>query len=531
MDWDDTGTGGFFTTSTNGVGQGGTFSPGTSNGGSRFTTDSNTSVAGTSAGGATTRSSRHFVVRDSSRPSNYWIVNLDENHRLSSSVLAMAKDSFTSGISLSPNGRWAVIGDATATLVDMNRAETTPLTDLGISRSTIVERGFTWLGDSRLFVDTPLDAAYGHELAILKLGETAESHQVVAYDLDVALSHNVSPDGRWLLRSATSTGKTFTWQLIALEETGFGSNTHEALFSASSSATTFWSSDSKIVTLYDNSTGQVQPYRIASTIDKLPVVFFQTDVNFSYSTGNRYLVGTINGGSIPAYFTETTETGLVRYLDPLDTNSVWNFGPTNRSDDGVLWTRGGQLAYTPLRDVQGNELTEAYVEQSIRLYDPNLFFSEVAFVGNTKTVVCLVYDTSASVASPEKRVFLVDFGAIAPTFVDLSQLVGSERLHAYAVAPRGDVVALVTDHFVHFASIGLNQVNYATTDIDSNGNTQIAWAPDDSGLIVATPVPEPRIHFIPRDTVSGGFGLVETLPISTPTPFELLYLELPNHWN
>jgi hypothetical protein len=468
-----------------------------------------------------------------------WLVKVDDDGRLSVAALPVARPNLTVSefTPFSTEGGWWAVerqlaGDWVAfSFVDLN-ANRVVQSDALDSLSNDMIEAVSWLDDHRMLIDSADRDSWTSRLRLLGLSDDG-SDQLTNVGSSWSGTQEISPDGKWVARLSKDLSRV---QVFPIEGTALGK---AAGTLDGHSLTPRWSSDSKLLTALgwsdpDGGGFAVISSRVSPSFSVLPVFEAPTWDSITQTRDLRYLTKASSSvsGSLKLYSVEHAITQVVA-LPAGD----WRWDIQGTELPTALFESDGKLGYARLVDADGNAPEKLDAQDIAAFSDGSgCDIARAVPIRNDREILCTVSKDFNYVTG---GVYWFKVEDPKGTLVRITKVLGSDELAGYALSSTGDYVALATADRIYVVSLE-QPLHYQViedlgfepmVDEEPESGGAIAWAPDDSGIILTTTADGGRVYFVPRSTEGEDwFGKAHSAKLVSGGSVSELTLEVPPGW-
>lgn len=469
-------------------------------------------------------------------------MDVDSNNVLSASVFASEEGlaSLVGAPQISPQGHFAFAqqlrsdGTVAQYLVELSRKQWTEIHGVGLDAAWEVT-SLRWADEQRLLVFAePHDGTSDLMGAVVSLDAASGEHHLGEARRLSSLSREpaVSPDGNWIAYYRNLSTDLPSFELAPIVANSVEAPTHvEYGGFMTPMSQLLWANSSSSVSRVDvigdgrylATTHWVAPDGAAPS-----AVTYPTNPQLRSSAGSTFLIGQPSS-AVPRPTVQVLDSGVIVMVPGLDDYGVWSPAGTTPNDSHLYLKEAGRIAISQLRDQLGNVILSP---QATFLADHGIscVVGDLTIVRDGTDIVYPVTDSTMSVL----QVFWLTRTEEPPVIQRISDWVGTEPRRAPVVAKRGDYAAIATDAKIYL--VKLEQPPTVTVLDDELGGTvlgdvlEVAWAPDDSGLIFVTGTHQTQVFFLPRLPNPGqGFGPLAKATLAQTGVYQVLPI-LPQSW-
>jgi hypothetical protein len=483
-----------------------------------------------------TREQKHFLVTAPNEElSKVFAVTLDETGGLSAWDVSPVGIAFGyySSVTLSPNGHWATIQNnstAAFSLFDLDRQSETDLFALGVDSELPFVSTTGWSDEQHLLIDSdPVSSSRPWERWFVRIEPTVARAQVVFDEVSV-ITVGLSNDGKWVTSLSGDPSSEQRLELAPMGDYGVGPAVISEPYQVTDTVRILWAPNGRTVTLCRVDSNLVGNFTTYDLTAATPTAVRQTYPGFNgseaYSPASNFIIARYVSESIPIM---TVATGAFRRIPRPENSSLGAISPL---DDYVTISQGSRISSIPLRNPDGSDTVNPTATLIVD-HQNDWHVDRINSIRDGRELVYALQDSNWL----QRTIYWLSVDDPGGSLQNLSKLLSADAGNGFSLAPAGDYVAIpsVDGQTLHLVKLGkspsVQVVRLPSGSLPESSGIGLAWAPDDSGIILTRAGVTTTVHFLPRlADRTQGFGTLQSLSLPISTTRDLT-LTLPKHWN
>lgn len=483
-----------------------------------------------------TREQKHFLVTaPNEEVSKVFAVTLDETGGLSAWDVSPVGIAFGyySSVTISPNGHWATIQNnstAAFSLFDLDRQSETDLFALGVDSELPFVSTTGWSDEQHFLIDSnPVSSSRRWERWLVRIDPTLASAQVVFDEVSV-ITYGLSNDGQWVTSLRGDPPSEQRLEIAPMGDYGVGPAVISEPYTATDPVRVLWAPNGRTVTISRVDSNLADNFTTYDLTVATPTAVRGTCPGFNgseaYSPASNYIIARYVSESIPIV---TVATGAFRRIARPENSSTGAISPL---DDYVTISEGSRISSIPLRNPDGSDAVNPTATLLVD-HQNDWHVDSINSIRDGRELVYALQDSNWQ----QRAVYWLSVDNPVGSLQNLSKLLGADAGNGFSLAPAGDYVAIPSadGQKLHVVKLGQSpsvQVVWLPSSSPLESSViGLAWAPDDSGIILTRAGVTTTVHFLPRlADRTQGFGTLQSLSLPISTNRDLT-LTLPKHWN